>query len=265
MSELQGKVVVITGAARGIGAALAQGFLREGALVAACDRSWDFSDAFAQSLRESKSAMAIACDITEDVDVRHAFDAVMERFGSVDVLVNNAALRQRDLYPADGACRILDATDQEWRRMFDVNLFGTLNMIRAFAKPMVANRSGSIVNISSSGSLTQVVDVGVSEGTHSELPNQPYVGSKAALTNMSFYLAAELRGSNVAVNVVFPGATRTTGSDELAEGRKKAGITFELLSPDHVAPVVLHLAKQRADGTTGMAISAVLWNSRNGS
>lgn len=263
MSELSGKVVVITGAARGIGAALAQNFMREGALVAACDRSWDFSDPFAQSLKESKGAMAVACDITADADVRDAYEAVIARFGSVDVLVNNAALRQLHFYPADGACRILDVTEEQWRQMFEVNLFGALKMIRAFVKPMLAKRSGSIVNISSSGSLTQVVEPGVSQGTHADLPNQPYIASKAALTNMSFYLAAELRESNVAVNVVFPGATRTTGSDELAEGRRKAGIKFELLSPDHVSPVVLHLAKQRANETTGMAISAVPWNARH--
>jgi NAD(P)-dependent dehydrogenase (short-subunit alcohol dehydrogenase family) len=95
--------------------------------------------------------------------------------------------------------------------------------------------------------------------------NQPYDASKAALTNLSFYLAEELRPHNVAVNVVFPAGTRTTGSDEMVAGRLAQGQHVgALLRPEHVVPLVLHLAQQDASGETGKAFDAVAWNAANG-
>ena len=181
------------------------------------------------------------------------------RFGRIDVLINNAAMRQRDLYPRAGACAVLDTDDADWERMFRVNVVGTLKVTRRFIQPMLAQRSGSVINISANGSLTHAVGEGVAVGNHPRLLNQPYDATKAALTSMSFYLAEEVKASNVAVNVVFPGPTRTTGSDDLSEGRKALGLQMTLLDADHVVPLCLMLADADAQ-STGRAYDVVPWS-----
>ena len=122
---------------------------------------------------------------------------------------------------------------------------------RGMAQPMLRQRRGSIVNISSRGSVTTSVADGVWGSAGGLARNQPYDASKAALTNLSFYLAEELRPHNIAVNVVFPAGTRTTGSDEMVAGRRAQGQTVgALLRPEHVVPLVVYLAQQDAGGET---------------
>jgi NAD(P)-dependent dehydrogenase (short-subunit alcohol dehydrogenase family) len=265
--------VVITGAARGMGRAYADAFLEHGARVVGLDRAWDSETRLtarpssAPAAAEPEPALMLECDVTSDVDVASALALTLERFGTVDVLINNAALRQRDLYPPHGAAAVLDTLDEHWQRMFEVNVVGVLKVIRQFVKPMQRQRRGSIVNISSNGSVLPAVadQPGVWTGLHPGFRNQPYDAAKAALTSLSFYLAEELKPDGIAVNVVFPGGTRTTGSDEMAAGRAALGFGMSrLLRPEHVVPLVLHLAAQTADGETGKAIDAVQWNTRNG-
>ena len=260
--RFDGRVVAITGAARGIGEALGRAFLARGALLVAMDRHWDAGSAWHAEL-QSAGALALDCDITDDAQVDAACDQALARFGRIDVLVNNAAMRQRDLYPVAGACAVLDTQDADWERMFRVNVVGTLKVTRRFIRPMLVQRRGSVINISANGSLTHVVGEGVSAGNHPGLLNQPYDASKAALTSLSFYLAEEVKGSNVAVNVVFPGATRTTGSHALTEGREALGLRMALLEAAHVLPVCLMLADADAS-LTGRAYDVVPWNLARG-
>jgi NAD(P)-dependent dehydrogenase (short-subunit alcohol dehydrogenase family) len=250
-------VVVITGAARGMGRAYADAFLARGDRVVGLDRAWDAAPL--------EGALMLRCDVTNPIDVTVARDRTLERFGTVDVLINNAAMRQRDLYPPHGAAAVLETRDEHWQRMFDVNVLGVVRMIRAFVRPMLEQRRGSIVNIGSSGSVGVQVAEGVWAGGNPGFRNQPYAASKAALTNLSFFLADELYPSNVAVNVVFPAGTRTTGSDEMVAGRAALGIRVaRLLRPEHVVPLVLYLATQDASGATGQAFDAVTWNQTHG-
>ena len=253
------KVVAITGAARGIGEALTRAFLDAGAHVVAMDLAWDTDAPLYLDLLAAGS-FPLACDITSDEQVDSAFRLVMERFAFVDVLVNNAAMRQRDFYPLTGACAVLDTRDEHWERMFQVNVVGTLKVIRRFIEPMRGQLKGSVINISANGSLVLDLGDGVSAGNHPEYLNQPYDASKAALTSLSFYLAAEVKAQNVAVNVIFPGPTRTTGSDALIDGRKGLGFMTQLLGPEHVVQLCLHLAAQDGQGVTGRAFDAVPWN-----
>lgn len=258
-SPLEGKVVAITGAARGIGEHLVRACLAQGMGVVALDRSWDNTAAFREEL-EAAGALALACDITRDADIDQALDKALAHFGRIDVLINNAAMRQRDFYPDSGACTVLGTEDAHWERMFQVNVVGTLKVIRRFIQPMLRQRSGSVINVSANGSLTHDLGGGVFAGNHPHLKNQPYDATKAAFTSLSFYLAEEVRAQNVAVNVIFPGATRTTGAEDMAGGRARLGFFAELLPPDHVVPVCLHLAAQDAASVTGKAFDVVPWN-----
>jgi NAD(P)-dependent dehydrogenase (short-subunit alcohol dehydrogenase family) len=256
------KVVAITGAARGIGETLVREFLRQGARVVAMDRSWDGTSSLHTDLLRSGS-LALSCDITSDAEVDAAYGLVIDRFDGVDVLINNAAMRQRDFYPETGASAVLDTEDCHWERMYQVNVVGSLKVIRRFVRPMIKQGHGSVINVSANGSLTHQVGTGVHRGNHPGLLNQPYDATKAAFTSLSFYLAEELKPSNVAVNIIFPGPTRTTGSEQMSEGRARLGLRMGLLESDHVVPVCLYLARQTGSDLSGQAFDVVPWNAAN--
>jgi NAD(P)-dependent dehydrogenase (short-subunit alcohol dehydrogenase family) len=253
--DVTGRVVVITGAARGMGIAYTRAFLAEGAHVVALDRSWEGIDLV--ELASLGKGIFLEADVTSDSQLDAAFDATLAAFGTVDALVNNAAIIPRVLYPPVGDMKILDTTDADWHKTFDVNLFGALKVIRRFVQPMLEKRSGSIINVSSPRSWVALAP---------ESREQPYMASKAALTNLSFYLADELKDSNVAVNVVFPTGTRSTGWEEMAVQKRVLGLPLGTpMEPDFIVPLVLFLAQiDGSYGLTGEAISTVKWNREHG-
>jgi 1,1a-dihydroxy-1-hydro-9-fluorenone dehydrogenase len=251
MNRLDGRIAFITGAARGIGRACTEAFLAEGATVVAADRAWEGVEEFRGRLESSPTAVVTTLDITRPDEVASARALVRDRLGTLDVLLNNAGMRQRELYPPAGAVTVLDSTNGDWEAMFSVNVLGTLNVTRELAPLMMAGRRGSIINIGS--------------GDNPAYRNQPYAASKAALASMSRYLAEELREHNVAVNVLRPSGTMTTGSIETAEALQAIGITTaRLLRPEHVVPLALHLATQDASGDTGQLLQATRWNEEHG-
>jgi len=143
--------------------------------------------------------------------------------------------------------------------MFDTHVFGTLRVVKRFSQPMLAQRRGSIINLCSGMIQRQT-------GTSREGAYQP---AKAALAVMTIYLATELKQYNIAANVLLPGHTRTTGSDEQEVARReirerlgdaRAGYVPIRVRPDNAAPLALYLAEQDASGTTGEMISALQWN-----
>lgn len=255
--DLKDRVAVVTGAARGMGRAYVEGSTAAGARVVALDRSWAGVEEFKASLEANKAALPLEVDITSDAQLDSAYNSALKKFGAVAVLINNAAVRQRDLYPPTGRIKILQTQVDDWVRAYDVNVFGTLRVIQRFIQPMIEKRRGSIINISSSGSY-----INVRPGSG----EQPYMSSKAALVNFSFYLAEEVKEFNIAVNVVFPGHTRTTGSEEQEAARRAINWAGAApIEPEHVVPVALFLAEQGAQsGVTGRAISAVEWNLEHG-
>jgi NAD(P)-dependent dehydrogenase (short-subunit alcohol dehydrogenase family) len=265
---LEGKVVFITGGARGMGREYVRGFLSQGAKVVAADLSWTPSGVsndeidFADELSGNDDALVLETDLTIDSHVKRAFEATLQRFGTVDVVINNAGMRQRNLYPPSGAITVLETEIGDWQRMIDTHVYGALRVIKLFAGPMVEQRRGSIINIGSGGVL------GANPGTR----EQPYKAAKAAVVSMSMYLAHELKPDNVAVNVLTPGGTRSTGSDEQQAGRAELNArtggrtswTGIRVNPDHVVPLALHLAQQDASTLTGQEISAMRWNEEQG-
>jgi len=266
---VEGLVVFITGAARGMGREYVRGFLNQGAKVAAADISWapsgvsnDDTD-FAAELADNRDALVLTTDLTIDTHVKRAYEATIERFGTVDVVINNAGLRQRNLYPPSGAITVLETEIGDWQRMIDTHLYGALRVIKLFSQPMIEKGRGSIINVGSGGSL----------GQNPATREQPYKAAKAALISMSMYLAHEMKPSNVAVNVLLPGGTRSTGSDEQQAGRAELNAALSggemswtglRVNADHVVPLALHLAQQDASTLTGQQIAAMTWNQENG-
>jgi NAD(P)-dependent dehydrogenase (short-subunit alcohol dehydrogenase family) len=265
-NDLKDRVAVITGGARGMGRAYVRAFLSAGAKVVATDRSWSGADEFREELKSNdKNVLVADMDVTEDAQIDQIYQATLDKFKTVDILVNNAAMRSRDLYPPKGRATTLETKDSDWERLFKVNVFGALKVIRRFIKPMIEKRKGSIINVVSSGILNHSHGGGYAALRPNSM-EMPYMSSKAALATLSFYLADEVKQFNVAVNIIIPGHTRTTGFDEQNRARLEAGGKPGPLPvvPEHVTPLVLNLASQDATGITGRMFDAMQWNIEHG-
>ena len=265
-NDLRDRVAVITGAARGMGSAYVRAFLSAGAKVVATDRSWSGVDEFREELkRHDKDVLIADMDVTEDAQVDRTYQATLDKFKTVDILVNNAAMRSRDLYPPRGRATTLETKDSDWERLFKVNVFGALKVIRRFIQPMIEKRKGSIISVVSSGILNHSHGGGYAALRPNSM-EMPYMSSKAALATLSFYLADEVKRFNVAVNIIIPGHTRTTGFDEQNRARLEAGGKPGPVPvvPEHVTPLVLNLAAQDASGITGRMFDVMQWNIEHG-
>jgi NAD(P)-dependent dehydrogenase (short-subunit alcohol dehydrogenase family) len=275
-SELTGRVVAITGAARGMGRAYTRAFLAEGARVVAMDFSWepsgfssDRDDSFRRELEaRPDEALVVTADVTNESHLDATFEATINKWGTVDVLINNAAMRQRNLFPPTGRTTTLETRDSDWERMFAVNVFGALKVTRRFIRPMLDKQSGSVISIISSGALHHSHG-GAYMALRPNSREMPYQSTKAALLTMMFYLADEVREKNVAVNIMVPGHTRTTGFDEQNIARREMGLASRTapapLTPEHMVPLALFLAKQTAStGVTGKCFDTVTWNIEHG-
>ena len=279
MSDLQGRVVAVTGAARGMGRAMVRGFLAEGAKVVAMDVSWDptgFSgdndDAFLRELQDRQDDVLVSTvDISDAQAVEASYQATMDKYGTVDALVNNAGLRQRNLFPPTGKITTLETKDSDWEKMFGVGVFGTLKVTRKFIQPMLERQSGSIISVISGGAMHTAAG-GAYVAQRSSSREMPYQSAKAATLTMMFYLADEVQESNVAVNILIPGNARTTGYDEQNEARRAEGQTGSSnrpgrfsMTPEHIVPITLFLAGQDANtGITGKCFDVPTWNLEHG-
>jgi 1,1a-dihydroxy-1-hydro-9-fluorenone dehydrogenase len=264
--ELKDRVVVITGGARGIGRAYTLAFLAAGAKVVSTDRSWVGAEPLTdEQTKGGKNALVVDMDVTRDDEIDRTYASTLERFGTVDVLINNAALRQRELFPPHGRTTTLGTKDSDWDKSFAVNVFGALKVTRRFIKPMIEKRRGSIMTTVSSGILNHSQG-GAYAAWRPNSQEMPYQASKAALASMSFYLADEVKEYNVAVNILIPGHTRTTGFDEQNLARMAAGgkhVGPLPLKPEHMVPIALYLASQDAH-VTGKMFNVTTWNLEHG-
>ncbi len=278
--SVEGKVVLITGGARGMGREMVRAFLKEGAKVVATDLSWvptgvsndDFD--FFEEIREDPNALICTMDITLQSHVDEAYRKTIEKFGTVDVIINNGGTRQRDLYlDTHGSVTVLETDISEWEKMFGTHVFGNLRVIKRFVQPMIEKRSGSIIN-SSSSQLLNAHASGQGEPVFYGMSREgAYQPAKAAMGSMTIYLAKELQQYNIAANVMLPGHTATTGSDEQEQvrheirmklGQERSNWTPRRVRADNVVPLALHLAEQDGSGITGRWISCMGFNEEQG-
>lgn len=258
--QVDGKVAVVTGGARGLGEVMGRALSRVGAKVVAIDKSWAGADALRQSL-EAGCGLAVEADITSDASLNAAYGQVMEKYGTVDILINNAALVSETLFPPTGHRDTLDTTDEDWEAMFRVNVFGTVKVTRRFVVPMREKRQGSIINIVSSGVLA-VANGGAYFGARPWTAEMPYQATKAAVTVFGFYLGEELQKEGIAVNSIMPGHTRTSWFDTTARAFNEGGIVYfnRPVVSEHLLPLTLFLSTQSAEGATGRLYFAPEWN-----
>ena len=238
---LAGRTAIITGAASGIGKATARLFAATGARVAILDRNEAGARATAAELAsEGAEAVGLACDIAQEDTVLRAFDAVSQRFGPIDVLVNNAAYR----VPAE----FLEVTQGQWDKTFAVIARGTFICMRAAINQMRASgRGGSIVNISTVGSAHTSI-----------LGNVNYDAAKAAVDSLTRSAAVEFAVDLIRVNSIMPGGVQTP---TLAEIRKSAAWRGPAAAPgrmlggfahaDELARTILFLASPAASYVNG--------------
>lgn len=180
------KVWFITGAARGLGALIAEAALADGDAVVATGRN---ADAVAERLGNSPAVLALPLDVTKEAQAKEAVDAALQHFGRIDVLVNNAGF---GLLAA-----VEESSDADVRRMYDTNVFGLLNVTRAVLPSMRARRAGHVINISSIGGYRSAAGFGA------------YCSTKFAVEGLTEALHAELKPLGIHATVVEPGYFRT--------------------------------------------------------
>jgi 3-oxoacyl-[acyl-carrier protein] reductase len=224
------KVALVTGAARGIGLAVAKRFLAEGWRVALLDIEGELLSKSVEALANAANTLSLQCDVSDASAVAGAFTEIGRRFGRLDALVNNAGTTT-NVGPKD-----FDAmTAEEWDRVFAVNVRGTFQVTRA-AVALLRNSGGSVVNTASI--------VGLRPGPQP----LPYAASKAAIVNLTRLLALNL-GPEIRVNAVAPGwmegdwMERMLGEryDDLMGRRAKATPLKRVITADDVAEVILNL------------------------
>jgi 3-oxoacyl-[acyl-carrier protein] reductase len=217
---LVGQVAIITGAGRGIGAAIARSLARLGATAVLCGRTRAALESTAQGISQAGGkAEVVACDVSGLQSVEAAAKHLETSFGRLDILVNNAAIRG-----LDGPLHQLPP--DSWDQVLNTNLRGVYYAVRAFAPMMIRARSGHIVNISSLAGKNA-------------LPNgAAYAASKWGLNGLSYSVAEELRGYNIRVSVICPGSTNTDLSPHAGKDPTK------MLQPDDVAHAVEMLVTQ---------------------
>ncbi|MGP9744458.1 SDR family NAD(P)-dependent oxidoreductase [Brachybacterium sp. AOP29-B2-41] len=232
--DMSGRVVLVTGAARGIGRTIAQTFAREGAIVVGLDID---SDALAELREEGLAETVLTCDITDPEAVRAAIAAIEERHGRLDVLVNNAGIN------AEGPLESFDPA--LWDRVFAVNVRGVLNTCQAVIPIMKRQQSGRIINAASFAAIIPSVEAAA------------YGASKAAVVQMTRVLASELGPWGITVNAYAPGMIPTAMNGFSALEESAAATKLDQLSirrwglPEDVANLCLFLAGDLSGYITG--------------
>ena len=250
MSRLKDHIALITGASRGIGRAVAQAYVREGAQVALVATTASRLESLRQEMGWSPAqVLCIGADVAKPADVQKAVDQTLSAWGRIDVLVNNAGIYH--------AAAFLDHKPEDFQRLLDVNLFGVMHFMQACLPPMQAQRSGAIVNIASTA------------GKWGSRNQSAYNTSKHAVVGLTRCVALEASAHQVTVNAICPGFVQTDMVDELkAQASQAAGASVDeflkammgrvplgrFMQPEEIAELAVYLGSPAARGITGQSI-----------
>jgi len=237
--DLSGKVALITGASRGIGLAIAEAFSTAGARVVLSSRKQeDLNEAAERINSAGGDAIPIAAHTGDSEAVAHLVDNVIESFGGVDILVNNAATN-----PHFGP--ILTAEESHWDKILDVNIKGYFRMVKACVNSMRERGGGKVINMASIAGLQPDLGMGI------------YSVSKAGVLMLTKVLAVELADDNIQVNAIAPGLIKTKFSrilwdtPDIHNSAIKAIPQGRIGLPEEVTGIALYLASSASSFTTG--------------
>ncbi len=239
MGRLTDKVAIVTGASRGIGRAIALRLAEEGADVSVTATTKEGAERTAAEVEKlGRRALPVALNVAEYAETESLVKQVLDAFGRLDVLVNNAGITRDNL--------LLRMRPEEWGEVLAVNLSGTFNCIRAATKTFMKQRAGKIINISS------VVGVMGNAGQAN------YCASKAGIIGLTKSVARELAPRNVQVNAVAPGFIATDMTRQLGESVEKELVSAipvgRIGAPEDVAALVAFLASDDANYITGQVL-----------
>lgn len=240
MEQFKDKIVLVTGAARGLGRSIAEKFAGRGAHVAVCDlnREW-LADTEKAITGLGRQALALAADVSNPEHVQAALETVVQQFGRLDVMVNNAGITK------DGF--LVRMSEADWDAVININLKGTFLFTKQAAKVMMKQKSGAIVNVASIIGL--IGNAGQAN----------YGASKAGVIALTKSAARELASRNIRINAVAPGFIETRMTEVLPEAIRQKMLAAIPLGrfgrPEDVANVVLFLAGQDAAYMTGQVLT----------
>lgn len=231
MSELKDKVVVITGAGKGIGRAVAKAFAKEGASLALISRTLADLKSLEKELPKNTPLLTTAGDVAHEPTVFRFVRDVIKKFLRIDCLINNAGI-------LTAKARIYEVETNDWDETLRVNLRGPFLMMKHVLPHMIAQRSGSVINVSSGAGKRDAPEWG------------PYAVSKFGVEGLTKVAAAEVKSFGVRVNAVNPGGTRT----RMRAAAYPQENPLSLPTPEEVATFFLQLASDKSKAVTGQSL-----------
>ena len=240
--ELNGKVAVVVGGTSGIGRAIALGFAQAGADVIPTSRREEQVETVAREIEElGRRSLRVASDVADRASLERVVNDAVGTFGKVDILVNSAGTTKR--------APTIDFSEEDWNRIIDTNLTGTLRACQVFGRHMLERGQGSIINIASLSTFVALHEVAA------------YSASKAAVGSLTKSLAVEWSSRGVRVNAIAPGVFRTALNEKLLDETER-GREFLLRTPmkrfgnvDELAGVAIFLASDAASFVSGEIIA----------
>ena len=235
-----GKVALVTGGTSGIGKATATGFARAGAKVVLTGRrEKEGAQVVAEIKKLGGEAAFVRADVSKDADVKKMVDFTVDKFGRLDIAFNNAGVEWKG--PLE------QATQEEYRRVFDINVWGVLNSMRHEIPVMLKNGGGAIVNTSSVAGHVGLAQVSI------------YIASKHAVEGLTKSVALEFAKQNIRINAIAPGVIATEMFDRFADDAFREQITSivpvaRVGAAEEIAAAVLYLASDDAKFTTGTSL-----------
>jgi len=239
--RLKDKVAIITGSAQGIGKSIAEAFAKEGAKITICDVNEELSNNTSQEISKKYDAetLSVKVNVTVPSDCDNLIKAALDKWGQIDVLVNNAGITKDNL--------LMRMSEAEWDAVISVNLKGAFNCTKSVVRPMMKKRNGRIINICS------VV------GLMGNAGQANYSASKGGLIAMTKTCAREFASRNILVNGIAPGFIKTAMTDKLSEEQKKQLNSLipltRLGEAEDVANAAVFLSTDESSYITGQILS----------